>query len=261
MQARRLIFSPAVAAPTLLLLGYFLIPAWSAVGAGHGKAGHAVGVAVGVVGRSSGAAVGVVGVSPAAAIGVSSASAVGVVGRGRLSNAPVGVVSVPSPVSAVTATTTAPTAAADPAPAPGSSGRRLIPTAWTSEDNSVGSMVEAITRQAQDALSACSLDSPACIADILDRYAAALQQIAPRLPPALRKLPAIVAAAARRARAATSPREAVFILRAAVAEVHNAIVLLKADDPMTQRTQTREGALVAGTLRVAENRLETAFGI
>ncbi|MGO8797886.1 MAG: hypothetical protein ACLQE9_17810 [Roseiarcus sp.] len=283
MRARHLVFSPAVAAPTLLLLGYFLIPAWSAVGGGHAPGGHGLAAVghVGVVGVSSAAVgrVGVVGVSPAAAVGVSSASAVGavgavgpvghtgVVGRGRVSNAPVGVTSVPAPVSKSivgVAQVSAPVgfaAPADPAPAPGAPAPRMISTAWMPNDNSSVWMVEALTEQAQAALSSCSLDSPDCIADILDRYAAALQRIAPRLPPELRKLPAIVAAAARRARASTSPREAVLALRGAVAEVHKAIALLKADDPMTLKAETREGTLVVGTLLVAQNKLETAFGI
>ncbi len=107
----------------------------------------------------------------------------------------------------------------------------------------------------------CWLDTPDCVADALDRYAAALQQIAPRLPPALRSLPAIVARAARRARAASSPQEAVLILRHAIAQVHKSIALLRADEPMVPAAATRAGGLVVATLQVAQDRLEKAVGL
>jgi len=123
-------------------------------------------------------------------------------------------------------------------------------------DDGVGTLVESISQQAESALSVCWLDTPDCVADVLDRYAAALRQIAPRLPPALRNLPGIVARAAKRARAATSAQEAVLILRHAIAQVHKSIALLKADDPVEQRADTRAGGFVVATLQVAQpNRL------
>ena len=128
-------------------------------------------------------------------------------------------------------------------------------------DDGVGTLVESVSQQADSALSACWLDTPDCVADALDRYAAALRQIAPRLPPALRNLPGIVARAAKRARAATSAQEAVLILRHAIAQVHKSIALLKADDPLEQRADTRAGGFVVATLHIAQEKLETAVGL
>ncbi len=74
-------------------------------------------------------------------------------------------------------------------------------------------------------------------------------------------MPGIVARAAKRARAATSAQEAVLILRHAIAQVHKSIALLKADDPVAQRADTRAGSFVVATLQVAQAKLETAVGL
>ena len=119
--------------------------------------------------------------------------------------------------------------------------------------------VRFVTRQAEESLAECSLDLPDCIADALDRYAAALRQI--DLPRELRTLPNVVATAASRVRRARTPQEASRAVRTAIAEVHKAIELVRADDPFTQRVETRAGALVAQTLEVADAKLERAVGL
>jgi hypothetical protein len=161
----------------------------------------------------------------------------------------------------------APTAAAPVgtavAASPANAGRRIMLASAeaATADEEVGRLVEGISAQAESTLNACWLDTPDCVADALDRYAAALQQIAPRLPPALRSLPGIVATAARKARAARSPQEAVLILRHAIAQVHKSIALLRADEPMVPEAATRAGGLVVATLQVAQDRLERAVGL
>src|SRR5208283_5179948 len=59
----------------------------------------------------------------------------------------------------------------------------------------VGSQVEALSQRTQSAVAACADGARGCVADALDNYAAALQEIAPLLPPQLRNLPSIVATA------------------------------------------------------------------
>jgi hypothetical protein len=85
--------------------------------------------------------------------------------------------------------------------------------------------------------------------------------LAPNLPPQLRSLPAIVAKAAKKVRAAKSTAEAVRAVKSAIAQVHKTISLLKADDSATRQTVTRDGALVVETLQVASDKLEKAVGL
>ena len=47
----------------------------------------------------------------------------------------------------------------------------------------------------------------------------------------------------------------------AIAEVHKTIALIRADDPITLKAQTREGAFVVETLQVANDKLEKAVGL
>lgn len=90
--------------------------------------------------------------------------------------------------------------------------------------------VELASSQAEQAVAQCSLDSPDCIADAFEAYAAALRELAPRLPPQLRALPNIVAKAAKDIRASKSVVDAVKVVKAAIVEVHKRIALLKADN-------------------------------
>jgi hypothetical protein len=119
----------------------------------------------------------------------------------------------------------------------------------------------ALSGQTQNAINGCDAASPECVADALDAYAAALQQIAPQLPPQLRSLPTVVATAASQVRFSRNPRQAIQALRVAIAAVHKSIALLRADDPVTLKAATREGALVAATLQVADDKLERAIGL
>jgi hypothetical protein len=121
--------------------------------------------------------------------------------------------------------------------------------------------VKAASDEAQAAILVCPIDTPPCIADALDAYAAALQKLAPYLPPQLRTLPAIVAKAATKVRAAKTKAEAVQAVKSAIAEVHKTIALLEADDSTTRQVGTREGTLVVQTLQVASDKLEKAVGL
>ena len=88
-----------------------------------------------------------------------------------------------------------------------------------------------------------------------------MREIAPQLPPALRDLPDIVAKAATRVRAAKTRREAIQAVKVAIEAVHKSIALLKADDPVALRRETRVGSFVEETLQVADNKLERAVGL
>lgn len=122
--------------------------------------------------------------------------------------------------------------------------------------------LEEISRQTQTYLEQCGCATQACVADALDTYAVALQKITPRLPPALRALPAIVHQAAQKARVAPTLRVAVKVLRATVAVVQKivrkTIELMRAHDPDTATLATRGGGLVASTLDTAATVLERA---
>ena len=131
----------------------------------------------------------------------------------------------------------------------------------TTDADDVGAVVETISAEAAAAIDQCDYETPYCVADALDNYAAALRQIAPQLPQRLRVLPNIIAKAAARVRASRSKDEAVRAVRTAIAEVHKAIALIKADDPVVRQAGTRDGALVVETLRVADNKLEKAVGL
>jgi len=125
----------------------------------------------------------------------------------------------------------------------------------------MGPTVRSLSLAAEVAIGSCGRDTPRCVADALDRYAAALRRITPQLPPRLRGLPQIVARAAARVRSARTREEAVAAVTDAIAAVHKTIALLKADDPITLEAETRAGAFVARTLHVADDKLETAIGL
>ncbi|MGA2041894.1 MAG: hypothetical protein ABSG83_00835 [Roseiarcus sp.] len=131
----------------------------------------------------------------------------------------------------------------------------------TSRSGDVEQDLAALSRQAADAITVCRDETLRCVADALDRYAQALRDVAPRLPPALRSLPTIVADAARRVRAARTVAEAAQAVKTAIGRVRKTIALLKADDPVILRAETREGSLVADTLEAASDKLEKAVGL
>ncbi|MGA2043095.1 MAG: hypothetical protein ABSG83_06950 [Roseiarcus sp.] len=121
--------------------------------------------------------------------------------------------------------------------------------------------VESSSRQAVQAIYACRDDPRLCVADALEAYANALRRLAPRLAPPLRRLPDIVARAAARVRAARTDREAIGAVADAIGQVHKVIALLRADDPITLKSETRSGAQVAAILEAADVRLEKATGL
>src|ERR1700722_16374489 len=119
--------------------------------------------------------------------------------------------------------------------------------------------VKSATRAAETALSVCSEDDPRCIADALDAYADALRQLP--LPPQLRNLPDVVSRVAHQVRAARTRTQAIAAIKIAIAEVHRTITLLRADDAIVLKAETRESAFVAETLAVADEKLEKAGGL
>jgi len=107
----------------------------------------------------------------------------------------------------------------------------------------------------------CENPTQSTIADALEEYAAKLEVLAPRLPPALRNVPAIVAEGARRARAARSPAEAVAVLRQTIAAVHKEISLVLSEDPETRNREIRDGDVIAGALGGATVALVNSGGL
>jgi hypothetical protein len=155
----------------------------------------------------------------------------------------------------------APAPAPAPAPSAGESGGgpHYFSNSATYSDG--GRAVKTVTRSAEAAIGQCSQDDPICIADALDAYAAALRNLSPPLPPDLQALPDIVSHAAHQVRQARTRAQATRAIKIAIAEVHKTIALLKADDPIVLKVETRQGAFVAETLAVAENKLEKASGL
>ncbi len=125
----------------------------------------------------------------------------------------------------------------------------------------VGDAVMELSRETQTYIKECQCVSQQCVADALDQYAEALAVVAPRLPRQLRDMPSLVARAARRVRAARTTAEAITALHQAIAVIHKDVSLVRAEDPATQRSETRSGDFVAETLSVASLSLEKAGGL
>jgi hypothetical protein len=166
----------------------------------------------------------------------------------------------------------APAPAPGPA-APGSNGPAFSPNAASSDACAIGptlptlptfqeggDAVKALSRATESYIRNCGCATQACIADALDTYAAALAQVAPRLPPQLQDEANVVAQAARRVRAAHTKAEAQRALHDAIAIIHKDIELVKAEDPDHPRL-TRGGDFVAETLNVASLALEKGGGL
>jgi hypothetical protein len=101
----------------------------------------------------------------------------------------------------------------------------------------------------------CNNPTQDSIADALERFAAELAVLAPRLPPQLRNLPTIVGDAARKVRAAHSIAEAVGAVRTAIAQVNKDISLLRAENPDAAPASIQVSRTVSATLQAAEFRL------
>ncbi len=108
--------------------------------------------------------------------------------------------------------------------------------------------LRAVSQALENYFKRCQNPTQTTIANALDEYAAKLQILAPRLPPALRNVPTIVAESARRVRAARTPSEAVAILHQTVAAIHKQIGLVLSEDPETRGRELRDGDVVAGAL-------------
>ena len=108
--------------------------------------------------------------------------------------------------------------------------------------------LRAISQSLENYFRRCQNMTQATIADALDEYAAKLRILAPRLPPALRNVPEIVAEGARRVRAARSRSEAIAVLHQTVAAIHKEIALVLSEDPQTRGRELRDGDVVAGAL-------------
>ena len=115
--------------------------------------------------------------------------------------------------------------------------------------------VGVLSQQAQSAIRACRVDTPACMADALDIYADRLEALTPRLGPRYRELPIILRRAARKVRAAKSDAAAANAVKSAITEVNKTIALLAAEDPNATRTGAAVARAVDQTLEVAEVKL------
>jgi hypothetical protein len=122
-------------------------------------------------------------------------------------------------------------------------------------------LVQTASQATEQAVDLCDMQAARCIADALDDFATALRDLAPQLPPEFRNLPVIVETAATRVRTARTKKEAIRALTNAIAEVQKSIALLRADDPITLKAETREGTFVVETLQVADDKLEKALGL
>jgi filamentous hemagglutinin family protein len=131
------------------------------------------------------------------------------------------------------------------------------PNAYSDPDTAL----RAISQAMENYFRRCQNPTQATIADALDAYAAKLQILAPRLPPALRNIPAIIAQAAKRVRAAPTRAAAVAVLRQTVAEVHKEIALVLSEDPQTRSREVRDGDVIAGALGDANVALVNSGGL
>ena len=123
-----------------------------------------------------------------------------------------------------------------------------------------GDAVKALSRATESYIRNCGCATQDCIANALDRYAEALAQVTPRLPPQFQNEATVVAQAAQRVRAARTKAEAQRALRDAIAIIHKDVELVKAEDPDHPRA-TRGGDFVAETLNVASLALEKGGGL
>jgi hypothetical protein len=147
-----------------------------------------------------------------------------------------------------------------PAPSSPTTAGPVFRPILTDPDSSDG--VKSATGDAENAVSQCPDDANTlCVAAALDAYADALRHLSPPLPPDLRSLPDIVSRAAHKVRQAKTKAQAVKAIKAAIAEVHKTISLLKADDPVVLKAETRDGGFVAEALEAADNKLEKAVGL
>ncbi len=121
--------------------------------------------------------------------------------------------------------------------------------------------LRAISQSLENYFRRCQNPTQTTIADALDAYAAKLQVLAPRLPPALRNVPTIIAEGARRVRAARSRTEALAVLRQTIAAVHKEIALVLSEDPGTRSRELRDGDVIEGALGATSVALVNSGGL
>jgi hypothetical protein len=158
------------------------------------------------------------------------------------------------------ATSHGPAAPAGPTgPGGGGNGTHTF-TGATGDPDAIGA-VQSASQAADAAIGLCDPGSRGCIASALDDLATALLALAPQLPPEFHDLPIIVERAATKVRTARTKKEAIAAVTTAIAAVHKSIALLKADDPVALRAETRAGSFVIQTLQVADDKLQKAVGL
>ena len=116
----------------------------------------------------------------------------------------------------------------------------------------------AAAGEAQIEIARCGVETPPCVADALDAYAAELDKIASQLPPQMRNLPNVIRETARKVRSAKSGAEARRYVQAAIVEVRHTISLLRADDPDARAFGVEIGTQAVGVLQSASVKLERA---
>ena len=121
--------------------------------------------------------------------------------------------------------------------------------------------LRAISQSLENYFKHCQNPTQTTIADALDTYAAKLQVLAPRLPPALRNVPTIIAEGARRVRAARSRTEAMAVLHETIAAVHKEIALVLSEDPGTRSRELRDGDVIEGALGATSVALVNSGGL
>jgi hypothetical protein len=130
---------------------------------------------------------------------------------------------------------------------------------WNAGD--VADNIKAMSKATKYYLENCHCPDTGCVADALDNYAAALEALGPRLPPAVADLPMIVRRAARKVRAARSISQA----RAAIGEAEHVIQaklqLLEVADPDARSDSIRSARFTGDVLSVADVSLVRVAGL
>jgi hypothetical protein len=189
----------------------------------------------------------------------------------------VSTVAAPPPPSTTSTSSTAPPQVVDlvsdlPPPAPSETamenGTGPIPPAinptpapepvGTGPPVTVAAVAAEVAGEAQIEIARCGVETPPCVADALDAYAAQLDKIASQLPPQMRSLPNVFRETARKVRSAKSGAEARRYVLAAIVQVRHTISLLRADDPDTRAFGVEIGTQAVGVLQTASVKLERA---
>jgi hypothetical protein len=162
------------------------------------------------------------------------------------------------PAVSSSASTPAPAAATPLTPSHGAPPLTAAEGSPAATASDVESEAQAAASEAQVEIARCSNQTPPCIANALEAYAAHLEKIAPQLPPNLRTLPAIIRRAARNVRVAKTAAQAMRAVQAAIVQVRHTVELLRAEDPDARAIGQAVGGEAVGVLQAASNKLERA---